>query len=130
MHFDLHIGIDYSGAETPISRIKGLQVYEAFDGPPERSVAVPEEGKMHWNWSRQGVANHLVILAVGGIRFIAGIDHGFSFTMSYLKRYHMTSWDGFLDDFAGMAATAFAVTRSSWPLAVLRSRDSRERRVN
>jgi hypothetical protein len=27
MNFDCYIGIDYSGAETPTSRLKGLQVY-------------------------------------------------------------------------------------------------------
>jgi len=30
-----YIGIGYSGAETPTSRLKGLQVYQALDGPPE-----------------------------------------------------------------------------------------------
>jgi hypothetical protein len=29
MTFDLHIGIDYSGREKPISRTPGLQVYAA-----------------------------------------------------------------------------------------------------
>jgi hypothetical protein len=29
MRFSHHIGIDYSGAETPESRLKALQVHEA-----------------------------------------------------------------------------------------------------
>lgn len=99
MTFDLHIGIDYSGAQTPTSRLKGLQVYEAGDGPPERVLAVPEEGKTHWNWCRTEVANHLIVLAMDGMRFIAGIDHGFSFPLSYFERYGLTSWDEFLTDF-------------------------------
>ena len=32
--FDLYIGIDYSGAETPEARLKGLQVYAATPGGP------------------------------------------------------------------------------------------------
>ena len=99
MTFDAYIGIDYSGAETPTSRLKGLQIYSAIGGPPQRDLAVPEEGKAHWNWSRQGVAFHLILLALGQIRFIAGIDHGFSFPLSYFRRYGLSSWDEFLSDF-------------------------------
>jgi uncharacterized short protein YbdD (DUF466 family) len=97
--FDQFIGIDYSGAETRESRLKGLQVYASTGGAPERILAVPEEGKTHWNCSRQGVAEHLIELAQGGRRFIAGIDHGFGFPMTYLRRYGLASWDEFLDDF-------------------------------
>jgi hypothetical protein len=28
-----------------------------------------------------------------------GIDHGFSFPMSYMEKYQIESWDQFLDDF-------------------------------
>ena len=34
MRFTRHIGIDYSGAKTPESQLKGLRVYEAKAGPP------------------------------------------------------------------------------------------------
>jgi hypothetical protein len=97
--FDAYIGIDYSGAETPTSRLKGLQVYDALGGPPQRVIPHPEAGKAHWKWSRGEVAQHLIILAWGGIRFLAGIDHGFSFPFSYFQRYGLTRWDDFLDDF-------------------------------
>ena len=42
--FQLHIGIDYSGAQTPTSRLAGLQVYAATTGLPERvtTPAAPE----------------------------------------------------------------------------------------
>jgi len=99
MTFDRYIGIDYSGAETPSSRLKGLKVYEAVDGAPELVVPVPEEGKTHWNWTRTGVAEHLIAMAMDGIRFIAGIDHAFSFPLSYFERYDLTSWAEFLTDF-------------------------------
>ena len=36
--FTHHIGIDYSGAETPIASLKGLRVYMA-EGDVRRAVA-------------------------------------------------------------------------------------------
>jgi len=36
MRFACHIGIDYSGAQTPASRIKGLQVYESRNAVRDR----------------------------------------------------------------------------------------------
>jgi hypothetical protein len=95
--FKRYIGIDYSGAQTPNSRIKALQVYEAGpDGDPFK-VNPPEEGTK--NWSRLEVAQYCrqSLESVG--RVIIGIDHGFSFPMSYMKRYKLSTWDRFLDDF-------------------------------
>lgn len=45
MTFQLHIGIDYSGAQTPTSCLAGLQVYAASTGLPERvsTPAAPHE---------------------------------------------------------------------------------------
>jgi len=41
--FDRHIGIDYSGAKTPTSRLKGLQVFVASAGNlPGRVHAEPD----------------------------------------------------------------------------------------
>lgn len=99
MAFDLHIGIDYSGAETAESRLKALQIYAAADGAPERVCAVPEEGKTHWNWSRREIAEWLIAQIQSGARIVAGIDHAFSFPLSYMERYGLKSWDAFLDDF-------------------------------
>ena len=99
MSLNLFIGIDYSGAETPTSRLKGLQVFATTEGPPRRVIAVPEEGKTHWNWSRREIANYLIELAGTDAQFIAALDHGFSFPLSYMQRYGLTSWDAFLADF-------------------------------
>ena len=99
MTFDAYIGIDYSGAETPESRLKGLQVYAATDGLPEKVIAIPEEGKTHWKWSRREVAQWLIERAWGEDRFIVGIDHAFSFPIAYFERYHLNDWDHFLGDF-------------------------------
>jgi hypothetical protein len=46
MVFNLHIGIDYSGRETPVSRTPGLQVYAASGNEEPRAVRphkAPEE---------------------------------------------------------------------------------------
>lgn len=96
--FDWHIGIDYSGAETPTSRLAGLQVFTASAGMPPIGVrAVPE--RPAWNWTRRGIAEWLTQLAQSGERFIAGIDHGFSFPHSYFERHALASWPEFLADF-------------------------------
>ena len=99
--FDLFIGIDYSGARTPTCRLKELQVYAAKPGAQPAKVYSPvsSNNKMPWNWTRAEIAAHLIELARQGARYIAGIDHGFSFPVSYFERYHLKSWPEFLDDF-------------------------------
>lgn len=57
MKFNRHIGIDYSGAESPESRIKGLQVYVA----DRNSEPVPIRPELPArNWSRKEVAHWLL----------------------------------------------------------------------
>ncbi len=41
MNFDLCIGIDYSGAKTPVSRSSALQVYESRSGEEPQTVLSP-----------------------------------------------------------------------------------------
>lgn len=99
MTFDLHIGIDYSGAQTPASRLAGLQVYSATTGLPER-VSTPAAPKSkRGNWTRQEIAEWLIAQARSGQRLIAGIDHGFSFPLNYFERHNLKSWHEFLEDF-------------------------------
>jgi hypothetical protein len=96
MKFDRFIGIDDSGAETPTSRIKGLQVYVATqnDEPQPVRPALPAK-----NWTRQEVAHWLLAELQRGAPLLIGIDHGFSFPLSYFERYGLNSWPAFLDDF-------------------------------
>jgi len=98
--FDLHIGIDYSGRETPTSRTKALQVYAAFDAEEPRRITTPAapEGS-NWNWTRKEIAHWLIEQAEKKIAFIAGIDHGFSFPIRYFSDYGLASWPDFLHDF-------------------------------
>ena len=77
MTFHLHIGIDYTGAQTPTSRLAGLQVYAATTGRPERIPTPAAPQSKTWNWTRQEVAEWLIAQARSNQRFIAGIDQGF-----------------------------------------------------
>jgi hypothetical protein len=98
--FDHHIGIDSSGRETPTSRTPALQVYAAFDTEEPRRILSPSSTeKTYQNWCRKEIAEWLTEQARSGKRFIAGIDHGFSFPINYFNRYKLTSWPKFLDDF-------------------------------
>ena len=102
MNFDRFIGIDYSGAETPTSRLKGLQVYAAQAGgssvEPWHCPKVSNNGQ-RVNWTRREVAERLLQEVKQGTRFLAGIDHGFAMPMSYFARYGLQTWPQFLEDF-------------------------------
>ena len=107
MNFDLHIGIDYSGRETPTSRTAALQVYAAFgDEDPRRIRSPSATSKTFKNWCRQEIAAWLIEQARKKITYIVGIDHGFSFPLSYFERYDITSWNEFLSDFCKHWPTA------------------------
>ncbi len=87
LRFDLHIGIDYSGAKTATARLAHLQVFVATTGEP-RQVVTPSalQGRRR-NWSRQEVAEWLIGQARSGQRFVAGIDHAFSLPLAYMRRH-------------------------------------------
>ena len=78
-NFDLFLGIDYSGAQTPASRLPALQVFAArgSDAACEKwfSPAASNNGKP-CNWTRAEIARTLLDQARQGVRFLAGIDHG------------------------------------------------------
>ena len=100
MKFDLCIGIDYSGAKTPLSRSSALQVYESrVDEEPKPLLSPSSIGKLRRNWCRLEIANWMADRVRQNTPFIAGIDHGLSFPISYCKRYGLRSWDQFLIDF-------------------------------
>jgi hypothetical protein len=103
MMFDLYVGIDYSGAETMESRLKGLQIYAAEPGQEPRAIR-PEAPARYW--SRQEVAQWLVARIHAGKRLLIGIDHGFSFPQSYFERYRLKTWNEFLEDFCRYWPTA------------------------
>ncbi len=95
--FQRYIGIDYSGAETSESRLKALQVFEASTGGDPKKISTPAAGAK--NWSRLEVAQYCLKVLELNEPVIIGIDHGFSFPLSYMKRYGLSRWDVFLQDF-------------------------------
>jgi hypothetical protein len=96
--FDRYIGIDYSGAQTPTSSLKGLRVYMADRSSlPVEMLPSPSRRKY---WTRRGVAEWLVELLAGDHPKLVGIDHGFSFPVQYFETHHLPhDWPEFLDDF-------------------------------
>ena len=52
-----------------------------------------------WNWNRKEIAHWIVEQIFEKSPIIIGIDHGFSFPISYMARYKIDNWDQFLEDF-------------------------------
>jgi hypothetical protein len=96
--FTHHIGIDYSGAQTPKVSLSGLRVYLAQgDSPP---VEIPPPPSPRTYWTRRGIAEWLVERLSGDTPTLVGIDHGFSFPLRYFEVHQLLpDWPSFLDDF-------------------------------
>ena len=98
LSFDQYIGIDYSGAETPTSSLKGLRVYVAGTQSSLVEVLPPTSRKKYW--TRRVVAEWLVQRLCEDRPTLVGIDHGFSFPLGYFERHSLSQdWAKFLDDF-------------------------------
>ena len=98
MTFARYIGIDYSGAETPTSSLKGLRVYLADRITPPEEVLPPPSPRKYW--TRRGIAEWLVARLVEDLPTLVGIDHGFSFPVRYFEAHHLRpDWPAFLEDF-------------------------------
>ena len=96
--FARYIGIDYSGAQTPTSSLKGLRVYLAEDAAPATEVLPPPSPRKYW--TRRGIAEWLVERLAEDIPTLVGIDHGFSFPLRYFEVHHLLpDWPTFLEDF-------------------------------
>jgi hypothetical protein len=96
--FDHYIGIDYSGAQTPTSSLKGLRVYVASRSSSPAEVPPPAGPRKYW--TRRGVAEWLVNRLSEARPTLVGIDHGFSFPLRYFEAHRLAhDWPAFLDDF-------------------------------
>jgi hypothetical protein len=96
--FHRYIGVDYSGAETPNSSLKGLRVCEANRESVPVEVEPPPRPRKYW--TRRGLAEWLVARLFEDVPTIVGIDHGFSFPLRYFEVHHLEpDWSTFLDDF-------------------------------
>ena len=98
LSFHQYIGIDYSGAETPTSSLKGLRVYIADTKSSPVEVLPRLSAKKYW--TRRGIAEWLVQRLGGDRPTLVGIDHGFSFPLKYFERHGLPlNWPACLDDF-------------------------------
>jgi hypothetical protein len=96
--FERYVGIDYSGAQTPTSSLKGLRVYVADRLTAPQEVLPPPSPRMYW--TRKGIAEWLVERLSEGPPTVVGIDHGFSFPLRYFEQHGIPlDWQFFLDDF-------------------------------
>jgi hypothetical protein len=96
--FEGYIGIDYSGAETCDSSLKGLRIYTADHSGEPREVAPHRSPRKHW--TRKQIAQWLVERLSESPATVVGIDHGFSFPLRYFEKYDLPhDWPSFLDDF-------------------------------
>jgi hypothetical protein len=96
--FERYVGIDYSGADTPRSSLKGLRVYAADRLTAAREVDPPPSPPKYW--TRREIAKWLVEMLSEAPPTLVGIDHGFSFPLKYFEQHRLPfDWPSFLDDF-------------------------------
>lgn len=96
--FARYIGIDYSGAKTPTSSLRGLRMYATDGASLPVEVQPPPSPRKYW--TRRGIAEWLAGRLSEDRPTLVGIDHGFSFPEQYFKQYHLPpNWPAFLDDF-------------------------------
>jgi hypothetical protein len=96
--FDNYIGIDYSGAQTPTSSLKGLRIYIADQQSLPTEVLPPPSPRKYW--TRHGIADWLLKQLSEAKPTLVGIDHGFSFPIQYFSQHNLPhEWAAFLDDF-------------------------------
>lgn len=96
--FERYLGIDYSGAQTPVSGLTGLRVYGATPAEPPREIRPPPGARKHW--TRRGLAEWLASELAAGPVTLVGIDHAFSFPLRYFEKHRLApAWPAFLDDF-------------------------------
>jgi hypothetical protein len=96
--FARYIGIDYSGAQTPSSSLKGLRVCSANHSTTPQEVEPPPSPRKYW--TRKEIAEWLVERLSDGPPTLVGIDHGFSFPIEYFEQHGLPlDWSSFLDDF-------------------------------
>ena len=73
--------MDYSGAKTPTSRLKGLRVFKATLNSEPMKVKSPAGRK----WTRKEIAHWCLEQLKDKDPVIIGIEHGFSYPMSHME---------------------------------------------
>jgi len=96
--FERYLGIDYSGAQTPSSSLKGLRLYAATRTEPPVEIPPPPSPRKYW--TRQGLARYLAERLAEDPATLVGIDHAFSFPLAYFEAHQLPlDWPAFLEDF-------------------------------
>lgn len=132
--FERYIGIDYSGAATPTTGLRGLRVYRAT--PKDEPIEVrPPTGRLK-HWTRQGIAEWLSNELQESPCALVGIDHALSFPLCYFEAHNIPhSWTAFLEDFHKHwptdddATTVESIRRGLHGQGTLRLGDSHWRRL-
>jgi len=99
-NFVRYIGVDYSGAKTPNSPLKGLRAYlsQGDKAPVEQLLSVSQKKY----WSRKQLTEWLIEMLSDPRPTLVGIDHCFSFPIAYFDSHGLKrSWPAFLLDFQG-----------------------------
>jgi hypothetical protein len=98
LQFERYFGIDYSGAETPSSNLKGLRLYAATRAELPVEISPPiNTGKF---WTRRRLTEWLTNELRQGPPTLVGIDHAFSFPRQYFEIHRLPhDWPAFLEDF-------------------------------
>lgn len=96
MRFERFIGVDYSGANEPLTPISGLRVYAGSARLMPQEI-LPEEKRTHW--SRATVYQWLREQLCADTPTLIGLDHGFSFPKLFFLRHQLERWDAFLSFF-------------------------------
>ncbi len=96
--FERYVGIDYSGAASPVTSLKGLRVFLASRGSPAFEVFPPPGPRKYW--TRRGIAEWLAGLLSENKPALIGIDHAFSFPLRHFEAHRLLpEWTSFLGDF-------------------------------
>lgn len=96
--FARYISIDYSGAQTAESSLKGLRVYQARGDAEPVEVQPPPSPRRYW--TRRGLAHWLAETLANGPPTLVGVEHAFSCPIRYFDQHLIAhNWDAFLDDF-------------------------------
>ena len=96
--FERYIGIDYSGAATPSTSLKGLRIYAATLMQTPTEILPPPGPRKYW--TRRGLAEWLAVELRDEQATLVGIDHAFSFPLRYFETHRIPrDWPGFLTDF-------------------------------
>ncbi len=96
--FEGYIGVDYAGAQTPTSSLRGLRMYVADRTSLPKEVLPPQSPRKYW--TRRGIAEWLREELSSSRPILVGIDHAFSFPLRYFEAHCLPlDWPAFLDDF-------------------------------